>query len=104
MEGLIQVAPGMTLIDTQVLEKLINKLDSLEQAVTTTIKDLKSTTTPYLSTKQVCEMLNVSENWVLLHKDDLGSSKRTGKLTFKRKAIEEFIEEDYFRISRRARS
>jgi hypothetical protein len=45
-------------------------------------------------------MLNQSENWVLLHKHDLGSSKRTGTLLFKRKDVEEYIEEGYYKSNK----
>lgn len=88
---------GVTIVETGTLERLINRIDMLESKVVETIKELKEVTKPYLNTKEVCEMLNKSENWVLLHRHDLGSSKRTGTLLFKRKAIEEYIDSDYFK-------
>ena len=88
---------GVSLVETSVLTQLIYKIESLESTVKNEInKNFK----PYLTTKEVCELLNKSENWVLLHQSDLGSSKRTGTLLFKRKDIEEFIDEGYFKKSK----
>jgi hypothetical protein len=85
---------GVTLIETKVLNRLISRIESLESSV---VQELNKYTKPYLSTKDVCEMLNKSENWVLLHKADLGCSKRTGSLLFKRRDVEDFIEEGYMK-------
>jgi hypothetical protein len=52
----------------------------------------------WMTTRQVCAYVHKHENWVLLHKHELGSSKRAGTLLFKRSAIVEFIDADYFRI------
>lgn len=90
---------GVTIIETSVLEKLIAKIEQLESTVKTTLADINNKTKPYLTTKEVCELLSKSENWVLLHKHELGYSKRTGTLIFKRKAIEEYIDEDYFKAA-----
>lgn len=86
---------GVSLVETKVLNMLIDRIESLESSV---IEQIERHTKPYLTTKDVCDMLNKSENWVLLHKNELGSSKRSGTLLFKRKDVEEYIEEGYFRI------
>lgn len=78
---------------------LIDKIDGLKDTVLKVVAELKEAQKPYLSTPEVCELLNVSENWVLLHKDELGSSKKTGKLLFKRKDVEDFIDDGYFKIT-----
>lgn len=50
-----------------------------------------------MSTKEVAEYLQVTTNWVILHKHDIGCSKRTGKLTFKRSDVEAFQNSDYYK-------
>jgi len=87
---------GVTIIETKVLQDLISNIQSLQQTVK---EELTRNSDPYLTTKDVCRLLKKSENWVLLHKDDLGSSKRTGTLLFKRSAIDAYIEQDYFQKS-----
>jgi prophage antirepressor-like protein len=88
---------GVSLVETKALNTLINRLESLENKVVEAVSKYNK---PYLTTKDVCEMLNKSENWVLLHKHDLGSSKRTGTLLFKRKDVEEYIEEGYYKSNK----
>lgn len=50
---------------------------------------------PFLSTKEVSEILRKSEKWVLLHKEEIGFSKRARAVIFKRKDIENWVEEGY---------
>jgi hypothetical protein len=45
-----------------------------------------------MTTRQACSHLKDSENWVLLHKQELGFSKRSGTLLFKRTDVDNFIE------------
>ena len=85
---------GVTIIETKVLQDLIAAIKSMEATVE---KELMRNSEPYLTTEDVCRLLKKSKNWVMLHKAELGFSKRTGTLLFKRKSIDEFIEEDYFK-------
>jgi hypothetical protein len=50
-----------------------------------------------MNTKEVANYLQVTTNWVILHKHEIGSSKRTGKLTFKRSDVEVFQKSDYYK-------
>ena len=84
---------GVTVIDTTTFAKLIDSIEELRSKV---LRQMEEQTDPYLTTKEVQKMLKKSENWVLLHKEELGFSKRTGTLLFKRKDIVEYINEDYY--------
>lgn len=89
---------GVTIIETEAFKNMIDKLEVLAELVNTlTAQNIK----PYLSTKDVCDMLGKSENWVLLHKEELGFIKRSGTLLFKRKDIDSWIEEGYVKPLRR---
>lgn len=83
---------GVTIIETEAFDRMINRLEILADLVNKlTAQNIK----PYLSTKEVCEMINKSENWVLLNKDKLGFHKETGALLFKRKDIDAWIDKGY---------
>lgn len=89
---------GVTLIQTEHYNALINKIDELHSAVVSMGDQLIQLNSKWMTTKQVCDHLNKSENWVLLHKHEIGYTKRSGTLLFKRTAVEEFLEADYFRV------
>lgn len=88
---------GVSIVPTTVLEKLINKVEDLHSQVAQMNEERKAGLSVWMTTSQVCKYINKSENWVLLHKHDLGSSKRSGTLLFKRADIDEFINSDYFK-------
>jgi len=85
-------------IESSAYDNLIDQITGLQSLFTTALTELKEASKPYLTTKEVCQMLNKSENWVLLNKADLGYSKRTGTLLFKRTLVEEYINEDFFQM------
>jgi hypothetical protein len=59
---------------------------------------LNSSTSKWMTTKEVRGHLSKSENWVLQHKHHIGCTKSAGTLLFKHSDVEEFLEADYFRI------
>lgn len=83
-------------METSAYQKLIHSIEELHAVVRNQIDNANK---PYLTTKEVMVMLGKSENWVLLHKNDLGSSKSSGTLLFKRKDIDAYIEAGYYKRS-----
>lgn len=88
---------GLTIIESDVIDTLIQKIEDMSLKIDRISQELIDLKNPYLNTKQVVSMLDKSENWVLLHKNELGVSKSTGSLLFKRKDIMDFIDEGYYR-------
>lgn len=88
---------GVSIVDKPTMEALLDKLEVMHGLFIKTSAELKNYKTTYLTTRQVCEYIKKSENWVLLHKHDLGCSKRAGTLLFKRQDIDDFINSDYFK-------
>lgn len=89
---------GVTLIQTEQYNALINKIEALHDAVISMGDQLLGATSKWMTTKQVQDHLSKSENWVLQHKHHIGCTKSAGTLLFKRTDVEEFLEADYFRI------
>jgi hypothetical protein len=88
---------AVTILPTEQYNALVSKIDTLHGVVLTMGDQLLNATSKWMTTKQVCEHLSKSENWVLLHKHELGCSKRAGTLLFKRADVDAFIESDYFK-------
>lgn len=89
---------GVTLKSTEHYNALIDKIDTLHDAVISMGHQLLGATSKWMTTKQVQDHLSKSENWVLQHKHHIGCTKSAGTLLFKRTYVEEFLEADYFRI------
>jgi predicted DNA-binding transcriptional regulator AlpA len=58
---------------------------------------------PYLTSKEVTEILGFNEDWLSLNKQFIGYSKIGGALRFKRADVEEYIEKNYHKINRNAK-
>jgi len=61
-------------------------------------KDAKK---PYLTVAEVAELTGFSKGWVNEHKSDIGFSSIGSSLRFKRKDVDEFMEENYFKIPKK---
>lgn len=88
---------GVTIIETQTLQALISKIETLQDIVLSTISELKDSRKPYLNSQEVMQLLDRGHSWLNDNKDKIGYSKRTGTLLFKRTDVEAFIESDYFK-------
>jgi len=89
---------GVSIVDTAALTALINKVENLEHMVSTTLSQLKESTKPYLSTAEVMLLTGFGKNWVLLNKEKIGFSKLGKDLIFKRKDVDQYIEQNYFKL------
>lgn len=89
---------GVSIVETAVLKQLIDKIENLEGMVTSTLTELKESKKPYLSTEEVMLLTGFKKNWVLLNKAKIGFSKLGKDLIFKRTDVEEFINQNYFKL------
>ncbi|MFC4213499.1 helix-turn-helix domain-containing protein [Pedobacter lithocola] len=89
-------------VDTVDLKELITKIENIEGMVSILLTESYNRKKPYLSTNEVMDMMDVSYAWLKINKHQIGS-KVAGKLKFLRKDVEEYIEQDYFKIPKTKR-
>jgi len=89
---------GVTIIETEKFDVLLNAIATLEETFKATAEELKQLKDPYLTTKDVMAITRCSEKWVQDNKDRIGSTVKGGKLIFKRKDVIEFMEEGYYKL------
>lgn len=92
---------GVSIVSTEILSSLISKIDMMGAQVEQITEELKQTKKPYLTAQEVMDITGFSRDWVTDHKHDIGCSTKGGKLIFKRKDLEAFIEEDYYKSKKR---
>lgn len=92
---------GVSIVETAVLKQLIDKIENLEHMVSSALNQLKDFQKPYLSAEDVREMTGFSKNWIQLNKNKIGFSKPGKELIFKRKDVEEFLEQNYFKLPKK---
>ncbi|WP_183567412.1 helix-turn-helix domain-containing protein [Mucilaginibacter sp. SP1R1] len=88
---------GVTLIETHTLEALINEVRGLKETVVTTISELKETKKPYLTPQDVMQITGFGKTWINDNKQFIGFTTVGGCLRFKRKDVEAYMEQNYFK-------
>jgi len=92
---------GVSIIETEAVLLLISKIEKLSDRVEGMADELKQSKRPYLTAQEVMDITGFSRDWITDHKFDIGCSTKGGKLIFKRKDLDAFIEEDYYKSKRR---
>lgn len=62
---------GVSLAETEVLNKLIARIDELEKRVINALADLKDSKKIFLTVKEVSEITGFNKNWVNDNKADI---------------------------------
>lgn len=88
---------GVSIVETATLERLIDKVEELKSTVTDTLSQLADTKKPYLSAQEVMELTGFGKTWLNANKQDIGFSTVGGALRFKRKDVEEYMNQNYFK-------
>ena len=91
---------GVTIIETATLKALIYKVEELQERVIATLDQMSEAKKPFLTLKEAGALLNKSEKWMHTNKHEIGCSKTGGDWLFRRKDIENYIDESYFKIRR----
>lgn len=89
--------PNVAIVDNALLERLISKIENLEQMVISQLEEISEAKKPYLTLEETGRLLNMSEKWMHTNKHEIGCSKTGGKWLFQRKHIREYIEQDFFK-------
>lgn len=89
--------PQVAIIDNQLIENLISKINSLDAYVNELKTEVEVKSKPYLSTQDLMELTGFSSKWVIDNKSKIGYTEIGSQLRFKRKDVERFIEQNYIK-------
>jgi hypothetical protein len=89
--------PQVAIISNELLEALISKIDSLDAYVNQLKTELDAKSKPYLSTQDLMELTGFSSKWVIDNKSKIGFTEIGNQLRFKRKDVEQFMEQNYIK-------
>jgi hypothetical protein len=88
---------GVSIVETETLQSLINKFETLQTTVVNIAAELKDSRKPYLTAQEVMEITAFGKTWLNDNKQDIGYSMVGGELRFKRKDLESYMESNYFK-------
>jgi predicted DNA-binding transcriptional regulator AlpA len=88
---------GVSIIETATLEALISEVRDLKDFVAKTASELSDAKKPYLTAQEVMELTGFSIDWVNDHKQDIGYSNIGRTIRFKRKDVEAYMDQNYFK-------
>jgi hypothetical protein len=88
---------GVTILETKVLQELIDKIIKLSESVEAIRQELDGTRKTYLTLKEASAFIGFSTAWVNEHKFDIGCSTVGGQVRFKRKDVDWFMQQEYYK-------
>jgi len=88
---------GITIIETAAFQELLSKIESMTKVIEIVDQELKGALKPYLTVAEVASLTGFGKSWVMDHKSEIGYSTIGSSLRFKRKDVDEFMEERYFK-------
>jgi hypothetical protein len=92
---------GISLVETKILQALIFSVEDMKMTVISTLAELKDTKKPYLTAQDVMELTGFGKTWVTENKQDIGFTTVGGCLRFKRKDVEEYMNQNYFKAKKK---
>ncbi|QNK61721.1 helix-turn-helix domain-containing protein [Pedobacter sp. PAMC26386] len=90
------MTPSVALVDNELLNSLIAKIEVMGIRFEQISKELNETKSPYMDTQAVMEYTGFKKTWVNDNKHKIGYRMVGGELRFKRKEVESFMEESNF--------
>lgn len=88
---------GLTIIETEAIDRLTSRLTGIEEMFASAINELKEAKKPWMTMKEVCEYMGKGSTWLDLNKQLIGFSKAGGEIRFKRKDVDAYLESRYFK-------
>lgn len=95
---------GISLVETHTLQALISEVRGLRETVVSTIAELSETKKPYLTPQDLMQITGFGKSWINDNKQDIGFTMIGGCLRFKRKDVEAYMEQNYFKTKTRRKS
>ena len=93
--------PEVAIVDNQILNNLISEISGMKSFIEEMKAELKQKTKPYLTAQELMEITGFGKTWVNDNKHLIGFSSVGGCLRFKRKDVEEFMDQNYFKAKKR---
>lgn len=87
----------VTIIETELLDKIFASVSKLESRVTEMYSELKESKKQFLSVSEACEYLGKASTWVYQNKANIGFSKIGNDILFKRSDLDDYIERSYYK-------
>lgn len=88
---------AVVIVERSVLEKLISEIGEMKSQVREIAKERNDLAKPLMTVKEVCEFLGKGSTWLDANKEKIGFTRAGGELRFRRKDVEAYLEEGYFR-------
>jgi excisionase family DNA binding protein len=89
--------PQVAIIDNHLIETLIAKIERIDTYIHELKADVDTKSKPYLSTQDLMELTGFSSKWVIDNKGKIGFTEIGNQLRFKRKDVEQFMEQNYIK-------
>jgi excisionase family DNA binding protein len=87
--------PQVAIFDNHLVETLIAKIERIDNYIHELKADVDTKSKPYLSTQDLMELTGFSSKWVIDNKGKIGFTEIGNQLRFKRKDVEQFMEQNY---------
>jgi excisionase family DNA binding protein len=93
---------GVSIVPTETLQALIGTVEKMELIVVSTLAQLKEfETKKWMTINEVVEFTGLSRSTVNVHRIDIGFSGSGNCIRFKRSDVEEFMELNYSKKSKK---
>jgi hypothetical protein len=92
--------PEVAIVDNRILLNLISKIEEMGNYVEELKAEAKSKQKPYLTAQELMELTGFGKTWVNDNKQLIGFTTVGGCLRFKRKDVEDFMEQNYFKAKK----
>ncbi|AMQ00969.1 hypothetical protein AY601_4118 [Pedobacter cryoconitis] len=90
---------GISIVSTELLSNLISKIEMLGSQVQELSAGVKQTKLePYMTVQDLMDYTHFSRDWVTDHKHEIGCRNVCGKLMFKRKDVDSFMDKTYYKV------
>jgi sugar-specific transcriptional regulator TrmB len=95
---------GVSIIETAILQELINKIEKFSERVEAIHQELNDAKKPYLTAHEVSAIIGYTLRWLNDNKQHIGFSMVGGQLRFKRKDVDSYMSQQYFKTKQPKRS
>ena len=93
--------PTVAVVDDHLLKTLIIEIKTMGERVNQITSELKQAKKPYLTAQELMEFTGFGKTWVNDNKQLIGYTTVGGCLRFRRTDVENFMEENYFKVKQK---
>lgn len=82
---------GVTIIETEALNRLIDRIDKIEEVFVEMMKTFEADGKPWMNVKEAADYMRKSTSWLYQHKTKVGFSKLGGDILFNKKKVDAYL-------------